>query len=198
MVWELGEDTGLNVGTSYVPALVKVDPDKFALGYNRWNVTFILSQYTYHTHTHGTCTHAHMHTQTINTHTHKHTHTHIQTHKSRGVVILDSLGVSKGLQDWVSLEQLSLQLSLASGVTRLGHQRLASPLHQGLLGGLLCVGVAMAVAVAVGASDGGKVLDHLLGVLSLTGTGLSTVCVCVCVCMCVCTRVYVFFVCVYV
>ena len=37
----------------------------------------------------------------------------ISTHKSGRVVVLNSLCVSKGLQDWVGLQQLLLQLTLS-------------------------------------------------------------------------------------
>lgn len=39
-------------------------------------------------------------------------HFDLKPYKSRGVVIFDSLGISKSLQDGVSLQQLLLQLSL--------------------------------------------------------------------------------------
>ena len=37
---------------------------------------------------------------------------HTETHKSRGVVVPDGLGITKGLQSWVSLDDLILQGTL--------------------------------------------------------------------------------------
>lgn len=41
-----------------------------------------------------------------------------RTHKSGGVVVLDGLGVTEGLQDGVSLQKLLLQLPLQHGNTQ--------------------------------------------------------------------------------
>lgn len=87
----------------------------------------------------------------------------LQTHKTGGVVVLDGLCVSKGLEDGVSLEQLGLQLPLALGKASLGGEGDAGPAHQ-LLASCSVVG---------GARHRGQILDDLLGVLGLAGSGFS-------------------------
>lgn len=37
----------------------------------------------------------------------------VHTYKSRRIIILHCLGIAKGLQNWVGLEQLFFQLTLA-------------------------------------------------------------------------------------
>ena len=87
------------------------------------------------------------------------------TYKSRGVVILDGLCVAKGLEDWVCLQQLGLQLPLARGKTSLGREGHTGTAHQLLAPTGMVVG---------GPRHCGKVLDHFLGVLSLPGSRLPT------------------------
>lgn len=44
-----------------------------------------------------------------------------QTHKSRGVIIFDGLGISEGLQDGIGLQELLLQLPLVATATHRKH-----------------------------------------------------------------------------
>ena len=87
------------------------------------------------------------------------------THKTRGVVVLDGLGVAEGLQDRVGLQELGLQFSLCARVPRLGHQLLTGLANQLLL---------LAVVMVGRPCNHGQVLDHLLGVLGFPCTRFST------------------------
>jgi hypothetical protein len=69
------------------------------------------------------------------------------TYETRRVVVTGGLGVTVGLQHWIGRDDLILERALVLA---------------GFGGG-------------GGGSDEGKVLDDLLGVLSLTGTRLTTV-----------------------
>lgn len=69
--------------------------------------------------------------------------------ESGRVIVTHGLGVTEGFQDGIGLDDLVLQRSL-------------------LLGGDLLV------ALLVGGTDGGEVRNYLLGVLSLSGTRLSS------------------------
>ena len=86
-----------------------------------------------------------------------------ETHKTRRVVVLHGLSVAESLQDGVGLQELCLQLSLATGVSRLAHQLLAGLADQLLV-----------LAVMGCPCNHGQVLDDLLGVLRLPCTGFST------------------------
>ena len=82
------------------------------------------------------------------------------TYKTGGVVILDGLGIAKGLEDGVGLEQLRLQLSLSQAESCLGYQG----------GAGFSLQLLLFVAMVRGSSHHCQVLDHLLGVLGFTGT----------------------------
>lgn len=84
------KDTGVDVGPDNVSGHVKVEFDEFALRTEESTTATV--------------------TATVTTERTGSQHAAIgcRTHKSRGVVVLDGLRVSKSLQDGVSLQQLLL------------------------------------------------------------------------------------------
>lgn len=82
------KDTGVDVGPDNVSGHVKVEFDEFALRTEEWTTVTA--------------------TATTERTGSQHAAIGCMTHKSRGVVVLDGLCVSKSLQDGVSLQELLL------------------------------------------------------------------------------------------
>ena len=128
--------TGINVGSSNEPTLIKVDPNEFSLQKKKIANTNLVSNIR-----------------------------DCKTHETRRVIILHSLCISKSLEDRVGLQELCLQLSLSRGQPSLGAKRDAGTANQ-----------LLPTAGMVGRPGNcGQVLDHLLRVLCLPGSRLSTV-----------------------